>query len=228
VLRVVRRLLGEVDMMPRSRTRTQRQAGFSLIELLIVVTVIVITAAVALPYIGSYIRNYKVRGAAQQVASEIQAARLRAINSNVRFGVVFVVLDATHYQVAREDLAVTPGGAGSLVARPTIDGTFLADTVQASPQRELPGMIEFATTCPGFVAAGALPGLRFSNLGRACAPAIADPACPPFATGTNLMMNVTDGTLPTFGMSLCLRERTSGTFRYVRVAPGGRVAEVPF
>ena len=58
-------------------------AGFTLIELLVVMGVIAVAAAVSLPAIARYIRNYQVRAATQQVAGELQAARNQAIVKNV-------------------------------------------------------------------------------------------------------------------------------------------------
>ncbi|PYQ48153.1 MAG: hypothetical protein DMF78_21930, partial [Acidobacteria bacterium] len=78
------------------RTRTT-EAGFTLIELLVVIAIIALLAAVALPAIGRYIRVYQIQGATQQVAGEIQAARLKAIGRNVNMGVAFVVWGPNSY-----------------------------------------------------------------------------------------------------------------------------------
>src|SRR5438552_26244 len=80
--------------------------GFSVIELLIVFAVIGLMAAVALPAIGRYIRNYQIRIAAQSVATELTTARARAINTNTRRGVLFlpgVGGNNTQYQYWVED-----------------------------------------------------------------------------------------------------------------------------
>jgi prepilin-type N-terminal cleavage/methylation domain-containing protein len=76
--------------------------GFSLVELILVVAIIGIMAAVGLPSILGYVKVYKIRGASQEVAGEIQTARMKAINRNVNFGVVFVTLPA-------DPLAYPPG-----------------------------------------------------------------------------------------------------------------------
>ncbi len=47
--------------------RSRSQGGFSLVEMLIVVAIVMIMAAVALPNIGQYLRTYKIRGASQVV-----------------------------------------------------------------------------------------------------------------------------------------------------------------
>ena len=52
-----------------------------------VVAIVALMAAVALPNIGQYVRNYRLKGAAQSVAGELQAARSRAIMTNTNAGV---------------------------------------------------------------------------------------------------------------------------------------------
>lgn len=67
---------------------TQRkQTGFSLIELMVAVAVIVITATVAIPSYRAWIQNTKVRTAAESILNGVQKARSEALTRNtpVRF-----------------------------------------------------------------------------------------------------------------------------------------------
>ena len=66
----------------------KRTRGFSLIELLTVLAVISITAAVTIPLGLNYIRHYEVIGAAQNVATTMQHTRAQTVKRNTRRGVI--------------------------------------------------------------------------------------------------------------------------------------------
>jgi prepilin-type N-terminal cleavage/methylation domain-containing protein len=72
--------------MPQSLSqpinRLRRMRGFTLVELLIVVTVILIVTATATPMFVRAIQNYRLTDAATQVAAIMKAARFEAIQRN--------------------------------------------------------------------------------------------------------------------------------------------------
>jgi type IV fimbrial biogenesis protein FimT len=67
--------------------RTSHSAGFSLIELMIVVSIIIITSSIAVPSFKAWIQNTQIRTAAESIHSGLQKARTEALkrNTNIFF-----------------------------------------------------------------------------------------------------------------------------------------------
>jgi prepilin-type N-terminal cleavage/methylation domain-containing protein len=189
------------------------EQGFSLIELMVVLGIIAIMAAAAIPNFASYLRHYQIRAAISGVTGEIQAARNKAIMKNVNIGVLLVVRSTTTYQWVIEDDQTPPITSRTI---PAAMATLLADPAQAAPVKSLPQGITFANTCTGF-GGTVTQGFRFNRLGVWCQPGTT--GCPAFdASATPLVGNDT-----TAGSTLCLVQSRTGISRLIRVAPGGRV-----
>jgi prepilin-type N-terminal cleavage/methylation domain-containing protein len=84
--------------MSRSRSPDN---GFSLIELVLVMAIISIVAAIALPRYSNGIQNYRALVSAKRVAADLQMAQTRARMTSASRTVTFT-LASSSYQIAGE------------------------------------------------------------------------------------------------------------------------------
>jgi len=70
--------------------KTKRQdAGFTLMELLLVIVIMAILAAIAIPGFSGWLPDYRLRQAARALYSNLQRAKMNAIKSNSEWRVYF-------------------------------------------------------------------------------------------------------------------------------------------
>lgn len=74
-------------------------AGFTLIEILIVVALIGVMAAVAAPVVTAGMDRYAILSAGQQVVSTIRTARVQSVAKNMILVVRFDYPDTGQYQI---------------------------------------------------------------------------------------------------------------------------------
>jgi prepilin-type N-terminal cleavage/methylation domain-containing protein len=198
------------------------QGGFSLVEMLIVVAIVMIMAAVALPNLSQYLRTYNIRGGAQDFAGEVRAGRSRAIMSNTNGGVSLAIVDANSYRLIQEDLI----GTGDATDPFPEFGTL----------RDLPTGVEFEATS----ATDSGPTLRFNRLGGYCNPADVTSTCAtavsPVCTAAEIPVrcNVAAGlnyieplAVPSGALTITLWERSTDLRTSVRLVPGGKIFQNP-
>jgi type IV fimbrial biogenesis protein FimT len=63
--------------------------GVTIIELIVVMVIIAIAAALTIPNIGAWLPNYRLRTAARDIVSTMRAAQMKAVSSNVEYRVKF-------------------------------------------------------------------------------------------------------------------------------------------
>jgi len=208
-----------------SASPRRREAGFTLIETMIVVAIIGIMAAISIPQILNYMRHFRIRGAIAELGSGLNQARMRAITKSAQHGVVFATQNNTTYWIHIED----DQGPLPRQGLPETLNVAVPDTAQSTRFR-LPPDVVFATavectpnpaipTPPYAVYAPTTQAVRFGRLGGTCVPGT--PGCAAMAGPPVGLANfLQDG--GTYVM-FCLRDTRNGLSRWVAVSRGGKV-----
>lgn len=68
---------------------TQRSSGFTLMEVMVVIAIVGIMSAIAIPNFISWLPDYRLRSATRDIVSCFQKAKLRAVKENTRVVLIF-------------------------------------------------------------------------------------------------------------------------------------------
>ena len=95
--------------------RLSSSFGFTLVELVLVVAVVMITAAFALPMTQSAIANYQLSGAVESATGIIQSTRYQAISNGYSYQVAFNASNNTYQVLSEVPPATSFSAVGSSV-----------------------------------------------------------------------------------------------------------------
>lgn len=71
------------------RDGMERTSGFTVIELIVVVSIVTVLIAISVPAFTKWLPNYKLKGAAMDLYSRMQFAKSEAIRANSQYAVIF-------------------------------------------------------------------------------------------------------------------------------------------
>jgi prepilin-type N-terminal cleavage/methylation domain-containing protein len=92
--------------------------GFSVLELVVVLALVGILAAIALPGWSRLLPSYQLDGSVRQVQSELHGIKMRAVSVNTAFQLAYLA-DSTQYMIQSEGkvLATKPLPEGIVITK---------------------------------------------------------------------------------------------------------------
>ena len=132
--------------MLTARRADRGQRGLTLVELVVVLAIVAVSATLAAPSFAQMIANYRVRGAADGILGALNFARTEALRRNTPVA-----------------FSLAPGGSGWAVTQ-----TATSTTLQSRAAGDLPGTTvtsSSAATSVTFLASGLIqPGSQLSRV----------------------------------------------------------------
>jgi prepilin-type N-terminal cleavage/methylation domain-containing protein len=91
-----------------------REQGFTLIELMIAIVILCVLLGLAIPGFSNWLPRYRLRGAARDVFSNLQFAKMTAVKDRARCGVLFDVTNGKYRVVSAGPNRNFESNAGSV------------------------------------------------------------------------------------------------------------------
>ena len=208
---------------------TGPSTGFSLVEIMIVITIIVIISATSIPLGLNFVKQYKITGAAQGIAAEIQRARAQAVKRNSGRGILlnFNYPQAAAYQFTSLDADPMTGNwdGGVYPSNPGNCNNVAANygMVPAPPNNVINPDLSAGVQSPHGMPIGLPLDIGFEDGERNALLFCADGSVS--AVNARGEVGVSVLTLDANGVDwvMTVRDRTTQLARVIRVSPGGRV-----
>jgi prepilin-type N-terminal cleavage/methylation domain-containing protein len=202
-----------------AKNRAAGERGFSLVELLVVLAIILVVSAVAVPNIVTAMRGVRLRGTASDYSGVLQQARMRAVRDNRIYSVRIGNDGATtvaYIDIYPQNADGTSGqgaySAGGCVGCPPRDPAIIPGSdVSVQPIGAAPAVLALQNQVipAGSIAAGFTDGSvntsnpTFNSRGLPCLPSAAiapatcsSPATTPVAYVTFFMQQPTNAATP--------------------------------
>jgi Tfp pilus assembly protein FimT len=217
------------DALRDGTMNKKTQSGFSMLELIIVVTTIMIVTAMAIPLVMNSTNNYRLRTAGTEYANLLQTARMKAVQDD-QFYPVIVPLAGNMSSCV--DLNMNSACDAPVGAEP---GVLFAPEVQFQAYTAAPSVtglraLYLPSTCGSNAACVTVNpstwGPTFGARGLPCQAAALTlgGACTLLSAGGTPGENTSPGSLP-IAFEKYLKNTRNGTWEAITVSPAGRIRE---